>query len=107
MVEIEVLEGDEELAADNEILGTFKLMGLPPKAAGDAKVAVGVRVDENGIVRVSATDAETGRSVTVDITGSAAGLDGKGLAFLRSQMESLTDENADRDFGGHRSEDEL
>jgi len=71
MVEVHVLQGEREMAADNKPLGRFKLMGIPPAPRGVPQVQVAFDIDANGILQVSAMDRTTGREQSLTIQGSA------------------------------------
>lgn len=71
MVEVHVLQGEREMAADNKSLGRFKLMGIPPAPRGVPQVQVAFDIDANGILQVSAMDRTTGREQSLTIQGSA------------------------------------
>jgi molecular chaperone DnaK len=71
-VEINVLQGERTMAADNKSLGKFTLTGIPPAPAGMPQVEVTFDIDANGIVAVSAKDLGTGREQQVTITGGTA-----------------------------------
>merc|ERR1712003_444818 len=64
-VEIKVLQGEREMAADNKLLGNFVLSGIPPMPRGTPQVEVTFDIDANGIVNVSARDKGTG--ITTDL----------------------------------------
>merc|ERR1711865_287354 len=53
-VEIKVLQGEREMAADNKLLGQFNLVGMPPAPRGVPQIEVAFDIDANGIVNVSA-----------------------------------------------------
>ena len=69
-VEIKVLQGEREFAADNKCLGNFNLDGLPPAPRGMPQIEVAFDLDANGIVSVKATDKATGKEQNITITGS-------------------------------------
>jgi molecular chaperone DnaK len=71
-VEINVLQGERAMAADNMPLGRFKLTGIPPAPRGVPQIEVTFDIDANGIVSVSAKDLGTGKSQQVTITGGTA-----------------------------------
>jgi molecular chaperone DnaK len=71
-VDINVLQGERELAKDNRSLGQFKLDGIPPAPRGVAQIEVTFDIDANGILKVSAKDKATGREQTVTISGSTS-----------------------------------
>ncbi|HHZ13439.1 MAG: molecular chaperone DnaK [Caldicoprobacterales bacterium] len=69
-VEIHVLQGEREMAADNKTLGRFVLDGIPPAPRGIPQIEVTFDIDANGIVNVSAKDMGTGKEQKVTITAS-------------------------------------
>ena len=69
-VEIHVLQGEREMAADNKSLGRFKLMGIPPAPRGVPQVLVSFDIDANGILQVSAMDKTTGREQSLTVQGA-------------------------------------
>jgi molecular chaperone DnaK len=69
-VEIHVLQGEREMAADNKTLGRFILDGIPPAPRGIPQIEVTFDIDANGIVNVSAKDMGTGKEQKVTITAS-------------------------------------
>jgi molecular chaperone DnaK len=71
MVEVHVVQGEREMAADNKSLGRFKLTGIPPAPKGIPQVQVSLDIDANGILQVSAMDRTTGREQTVTIQGAS------------------------------------
>ncbi|MEM1171206.1 MAG: molecular chaperone DnaK [Cyanobacteria bacterium P01_H01_bin.35] len=71
LVEIHVIQGEREIAADNKSLGKFKLTGIPPAPRGVPQVQVAFDVDANGILQVTAMDKTTGRSQSITIQGSS------------------------------------
>ena len=71
-VEIHVLQGEREMAADNKTLGRFQLTGIPAARRGVPQIEVTFDIDANGIVNVSAKDLGTGREQQITISGSTA-----------------------------------
>ena len=71
LVEIHVLQGEREMAADNKSLGRFKLTGIPPAPRGIPQVQVAFDIDANGILQVTALDKTTGREQSVTIQGAS------------------------------------
>jgi len=69
-VEIHVLQGEREMAADNKTLGRFQLTGIPAAPRGVPQIEVTFDIDANGIVHVSAKDMASGNSQQVAITAS-------------------------------------
>ena len=91
-VEINVLQGERELARDNKSLGKFQLSGIPAARRGVPQIEVTFDIDANGIVKVSAKDKGTGKEQSITISGSTA----------------LSDEEVDRmvkDAESHAEED--
>jgi molecular chaperone DnaK len=71
LVEIHVLQGEREMAADNKSLGRFKLTGIPPAPRGVPQIQVAFDIDANGILQVTALDKTTGREQSVVIQGAS------------------------------------
>lgn len=69
-VEINVLQGERPMAADNKSLGRFHLDGILPAPRGIPQIEVGFDIDANGILNVSAKDLGTGKEQSIRITGS-------------------------------------
>src|SRR4051794_197910 len=71
-VQIQVYQGEREIAAYNKKLGMFELTGLPPAPRGVPQIEVAFDIDANGIVHVSAKDLGTGKEQSMTITGGSA-----------------------------------
>ncbi len=71
-VEIHVLQGERNMAADNKTLGKFQLSGIPAARRGVPQIEVTFDIDANGIVNVSAKDLGTGKQQQITISGSTA-----------------------------------
>ncbi len=71
-VQIQVFQGEREIAAYNKKLGMFELTGLPPAPRNVPQIEVTFDIDANGIVHVSAKDLGTGKSQSMTITGGSA-----------------------------------
>ena len=71
-VQIQVYQGEREMAAYNKKLGMFELTGLPPAPRGIPQIEVTFDIDANGIVHVSAKDLGTGKEQSMTITGGSA-----------------------------------
>ncbi|MDO4478197.1 MAG: molecular chaperone DnaK [Lachnospiraceae bacterium] len=69
-VDINVLQGERQFAADNKSLGQFRLDGIPPARRGVPQIEVTFDIDANGIVNVSAKDLGTGKEQHITITAS-------------------------------------
>jgi molecular chaperone DnaK len=70
-VDINVLQGERERAADNRSLGRFRLEGIRPAPRGTPQVEVTYDIDANGILNVSARDKDTGAEQRITISGSS------------------------------------
>ena len=70
-VEINVLQGEREMAADNKTLGRFALDGIPPAPRGVPQIEVSFDIDANGILNVKAKDKATGKEQKITITASS------------------------------------
>lgn len=69
-VEIHIVQGEREMAADNISLGRFMLTGIPPAPRGVPQIEVTFEIDSNGILNVTAKDVATGRSQSITVSGS-------------------------------------
>lgn len=69
-VEIHIVQGERQMAADNKTLGRFTLSGIPPAPRGIPQIEVTYDIDANGIVKVSATDKSTGKKADITITAT-------------------------------------
>lgn len=69
-VEIHVVQGERQMAADNKTLGRFTLSGIAPAPRGVPQIEVTFDIDANGIVNVSAKDKGTGKEANITITAS-------------------------------------
>ncbi len=71
-VQIQVFQGEREMASYNKKLGMFELTGLPPAPRGVPQIEVAFDIDANGIMHVSAKDLGTGREQRMTVTGGSA-----------------------------------
>ncbi|UUU35498.1 molecular chaperone DnaK [Streptomyces sp. CA-210063] len=71
-VQIQVFQGEREIAAYNKKLGMFELTGLPPAPRGVPQIEVTFDIDANGIMHVSAKDLGTGREQRMTVTGGSS-----------------------------------
>ncbi len=91
-VEVNVLQGERAMAADNRSLGRFILDGIPPSPRGIPQVEVTFDVDANGILSVTAKDKATSKTQTIRIEGS--------IGLSKEEVEKMTKEaelHADED----------
>lgn len=91
-VEINVLQGERPMAADNKSLGRFILSGIPPAPRGIPQIEVTFDIDANGILNVSAKDKATGRSQSIKITGST-GLSKEEIDRMTKEAETHATED--------------
>jgi molecular chaperone DnaK len=94
-VEIQVYQGEREIAAYNRKLGTFQLRGLPPAPRGVPQIEVTFDIDLNGIVNVGAMDLGTGREQSMVITGGSA-LPKDDIQRMVREAERYADEDRKR-----------
>jgi molecular chaperone DnaK len=91
-VEINVLQGEREMAAYNKTLGKFQLVDLPPAPRGVPQIEVTFDIDANGIVHVSAKDRATNKEQSMTITGQSS--------LNKDQIDQMV-----RDAEAHAAED--
>lgn len=91
-VEIHVLQGEREMAANNKTLGRFQLVGIPAAPRGVPQIEVTFDIDANGIVSVSAKDMGTGKEQSIKITASS-GLSEDEIEQLVKDAELHADED--------------
>ena len=94
-VEINVLQGERPMAADNKSLGKFILDGIPPAPRGMPQIEVTFDIDANGIIKVTAQDKATQRSQHITITASS-GLSESEVERMRREAETHADEDKKR-----------
>ena len=94
-VEIHVLQGERDMAADNKSLGRFILSGIPPAPRGIPQVEVSFDIDANGILNVKAVDKATGKEQKITITASS-GLSKDEVEKMRKDAELHADEDKKR-----------
>ena len=94
-VQIQVFQGEREIAAYNKKLGMFELTGLPPAPRGVPQIEVSFDIDANGIVNVSAKDMGTGKSQEMQITGGSA-LGKDEIDRMVQEAEAHAEEDAKR-----------
>ena len=93
VVRVHVLQGEREMAADNQTLGRFELVGIPPAPRGVPQIEVTFDIDSDGVVNVSAKDLGTGKTHAIRVT-AGSGLSEDQIRKLCSDAESNKD--ADR-----------
>jgi len=91
-VEINVLQGEREMASDNKSLGRFVLDGIPPAPRGVPQIEVSFNIDANGIVNVSAKDKASGKEQKISITGGGS-LSEDEIKKMQEDAEKFADED--------------
>jgi molecular chaperone DnaK len=94
-VQIQVFQGEREIAAYNKKLGMFELAGIAPAPRGIPQVEVAFDIDANGIVNVSAKDLGTGKEQRVTISGGSA-LAKDDIERMMADAEKYAEEDAKR-----------
>jgi len=94
-VQIQVFQGEREIASYNKKLGMFELAGLAPAPRGVPQIEVAFDIDANGIVNVSAKDLGTGKEQSVQITGGSA-LAKEDIQRMVDEAEKFAEEDARR-----------
>lgn len=94
-VEIQVYQGEREMAAYNKKLGTFQLTGIPPAPRGTPQIEVSFDIDANGILNVGAKDLGTGKEQSMTITGGSA-LPQEDIDRMMSEAEQYAEEDRQR-----------
>ena len=105
-VKIRVLQGESDVAEENDLLGEFVLSGIPEARKGEPEIEVSFDIDTNGIVSVSARDTGTGHLQEIRITASG-GLVAEEITRMRAEAERHGAEDArSREFAEVRNEAE-
>jgi len=94
-VEIQVLQGERDMASDNRSLGRFTLSGLPPAPRGVPQIEVSFDIDANGILSVKATDKATNKEQKITITAST-NLSKDEVERMRKEAEAHAEEDKKR-----------
>jgi molecular chaperone DnaK len=94
-VEINVLQGERPMAADNKSLGRFALDGIPPAPRGVPQIEVTFDIDANGILNVKAQDKATGKEQSIKISGST-GLSKEEIEKMTKEAEAHATEDTEK-----------
>ena len=94
-VQIQVFQGEREIASANKLLGSFELAGIAPAPRGVPQIEVTFDIDANGIVSVSATDKATGKENTIKIQ-DGSGLSDEEIDRMIKDAEAHADEDKKR-----------
>jgi molecular chaperone DnaK len=96
-VEINVLQGERQMAQDNRTIGKFQLTGIPPAPRGTPQVEVGFDIDANGILHVTARDKTTGKEQKIRIEASSGLSDAEVDRMVKAAEQHAQDDKARRD----------
>ena len=94
-VQIQVFQGEREIASHNKLLGSFELTGIPPAPRGVPQIEVTFDIDANGIVHVTAKDKGTGKENTIKIQ-EGSGLSKEEIDRMIKDAEAHADEDRKR-----------
>ncbi|EHM27387.1 MULTISPECIES: molecular chaperone DnaK [Streptomyces] len=94
-VQIQVYQGEREIAAYNKKLGMFELTGLPPAPRGVPQIEVAFDIDANGIMHVAAKDLGTGKEQKMTVTGGSS-LPKDEVNRMREEAEKYAEEDHSR-----------
>ncbi|GAA1013879.1 molecular chaperone DnaK [Streptomyces thermogriseus] len=94
-VQIQVYQGEREIAAYNKKLGMFELTGLPPAPRGVPQIEVSFDIDANGIMHVTAKDLGTGKEQKMTVTGGSS-LPKEEVERMRREAEQYAEEDQKR-----------
>src|SRR3954468_223892 len=94
-VQIQVYQGEREIASHNKLLGSFELTGIPPAPRGVPQIEVTFDIDANGIVHVTAKDKGTGKENTIRIQ-EGSGLSKEEIDRMIKDAEAHADEDRKR-----------
>lgn len=94
-VEVHIVQGEREMAADNVSLGRFQLSGIPPAPSGIPQIEVTYDIDANGILSVSAKDLGTGKEAKITISASNK-LSKDEIDDMVAQAEKFSEEDKKR-----------
>lgn len=94
-VQIKVMQGEREMAADNKMLGEFDLVGIPPAPRGVPQIEVSFDIDADGILNVSAKDKGTGKEQNIVIK-SSGGLSEEDIESMVRDAEANAEADAKR-----------
>lgn len=94
-VQIKVMQGEREMAADNKMLGNFDLVGIPPAPRGVPQIEVAFDIDADGILNVSAKDKGTGKEQSIVIQ-SSGGLSEDDIEKMVRDAEANAEADAQR-----------
>ena len=92
-VDIRVFEGERQFTKDNNLLGTFRLEGIPPMPRGVPQIEITYEIDSNGILNVSAVEKSTGKSSNITIKNEKGRLSTDDIEKMVSEAEQHAEED--------------
>ena len=101
-VKILVLQGENERAEENELLGEFILTGLRRAPKGEVEIAVSFEISADGIVSVAATDTETGQKQAITVTATSGLTEDEIRRMVHDSREQLVDRKMSEEFEGKK-----
>ncbi len=102
-VDIHVLQGEREMAADNKSLGRFELTGIPPAPRGVPQIEVTFDIDANGILNVTAKDMGSGKEQAIKITAKSGLTEDEIKRMVRDAEEHAEEDKRKREAITHRN----
>merc|ERR1712062_630680 len=91
-VGIKVYQGERDMAANNKMLGSFDLVGIPPAPRGKPQIEVTFDIDANGIVNISAKDKGTGKEQKIQVQ-SSGGLSKADIQRMQDEAVKFAEED--------------
>ena len=105
-VEIHVLQGERTMAADNDTLGRFQLVGIPPAPRGIPQIEVSFDIDRNGVINVTAKDLGTDNEQKIEITSKSNLSDDEIEQKIKEAEQHADEDKATRDLVETRNQSE-
>jgi molecular chaperone DnaK len=103
LVNVHVLQGEREMAADNKTLARFELVGIPPAPRGVPQIEVTFDIDANGIVHVSAQDLGTGKHQEIRVVASSGLTEAEIKRMIADAQKHLGEDKVKRELAELRN----
>ncbi|MFN0061207.1 MAG: molecular chaperone DnaK [Myxococcaceae bacterium] len=104
VVKIMVLQGESEIAHENELLGEFQLSGLREAPRGEVEIEVTFDINSEGIMSVSARDKETGQKQSITVTASGGLTEGELQTILEAQKDYLLEARSSEELSKKKAD---